>query len=347
MQAKDQVLCACTRQDFSPVHQQHVLDLCRRTPINWAHVYGTARQHGIAPLIYTNLTQPALSEIELPPMVKAEWERACFHNMMSKSLLAKNLQRTLAYFRQQGIELLLLKGAAMDILVYEQPWYTVHDVDLVIRSRREGLTPAQQQAIGDFFSKLPGFEYDFFEHHDVTMNGLLPVDFQRLWQQATPVEVGGEPVWVMRPEDLLLAACINACRKRFLRLKSLLDIAEIIRHYPDLAWAQVVADAQRYECSRIVYTALLATQQTVGCAVSGEVFAALAPNPVQQMAIHALVRLLLSSTSFASTYPFAGPSFLGKNTTWSLLLPYAIYSPVQAWRKLRELCKAATAFGQV
>jgi hypothetical protein len=80
---------------------------------------------------------------------------------------------------------------------------------------------------------LHGFEYDFFEHHDVTMNGVLPVDFQAIWQEAVAVDYRGERTLVMRTEDLLLAVCINACRKRFFRLKSLFDIAEIVDEYQD------------------------------------------------------------------------------------------------------------------
>jgi len=80
-----------------------------------------------------------------------------------------------------------------------------------------------------------GIECDLPGHHDVDMNGVLPVRFDRIWEAARAVDFHGQEAFVMAPEDLLLSLCINSCRKRYFRLKHLFDIAETV-HRLDLDW---------------------------------------------------------------------------------------------------------------
>jgi hypothetical protein len=75
-----------------------------------------------------------------------------------------------------------------------------------------------------------------------------------VWSKTKETTFQGQKVLVMSPEDMLLAACINSCRKRFFRLKSLCDIAEIINYFKELDW-EVFIHNGRY----IVYTSLLVT----------------------------------------------------------------------------------------
>jgi hypothetical protein len=216
-------------------------------------------------------------------------------------------------------------------------WYVVHDVDLVIRARREDLTEAERRDICDLFAPLDGFEYDFFEHHDVTMNRVLPVDFEAIWQEALPVKHQGERVLVMRGEDMLLAAAINACRKRFFRLRSLFDVATLLESYLDLDWAWLVARARRFGCCPLLYTALLVTQQTLGGAINGEMLNRLSLHPLRAATLRHFVAGLLPRLSFATTYPLSGNGLFGRPGTLSLLLTYASYSPGQVWKKLGEI----------
>lgn len=334
MRPETQLLFACTRQNFTSDYQQMVLALCQDAPIQWELVYRTALDHGVAPLIYTNLTHNCLQNVVLPPEIKDKFERILSGNMIRQSVLAHNLQKTLSFFHRRAIDILLLKGSALDILVYEQPWYTSHDVDLVLRPHRYMLNLQQQSEIDDFFAGLPGFEYEFYQHHDVVMNGLLPVDFSRIWQEAVQIRFRDQAVWVMYPEDLLLATCINACRKRYLRLKSLLDIAEIVNTHSDLDWDRLLAHAKTWECHNIVYTALMVTKMTVGCKVAKSVLDQFAVSPIRRQLLRWLITYLLKLTALPTPSLPSGPSLFGKHLTWSLILPYASYSPSQIVRRL-------------
>jgi hypothetical protein len=226
---------------------------------------------------------------------------------------------------------MLVKGAALDILVYDQPWYTVlNDIDLVVRAGRDDLSA---QLIAEIRQHRRGFplECDFWEHHDLTMNQTLPVNFQRIWADATPVTFRGERVFVMSPEDLLIAACINSCRKRYFRLKALCDIAAILKRYEELNWEILVNKARDYDCQTMVFAALLTTELTVGCRLPAARLADLAVGPFKSRLIRYLSRRM-SWSSLLTLY--SGPKLFGRRVNTSLILPCLTYRGYQLGRKI-------------
>ncbi len=141
MRPEDQLLIACTRQDFRDIHQTAVVQLERDTAVNWHYVVATATRHNVAPIVYTNLVLCAHSSLAIPPGTLQQFEQLCYRNVALMSGVAVKLAEGLTYLRSQSIDVMLIKGVALEVLVYKQPWYTVHDVDLVLRRRREDLTP--------------------------------------------------------------------------------------------------------------------------------------------------------------------------------------------------------------
>ena len=140
MRPEDKLLFACARQTFLPAHQQTVLDIARHSPLNWASVYSTALAHGVAPLVYANLRQCANLGLSLPKEVLGHFQDCFFHNMASKEDRAEILREALAFFCEKSIAVMLIKGVALDMLVYDHPYYTMpQDVDIVLKTKREDL----------------------------------------------------------------------------------------------------------------------------------------------------------------------------------------------------------------
>jgi hypothetical protein len=342
MKPEDQFLLGCMRAHFGAEDQKRVVELGQQTPLDWAAIYATAQEHGVAPLIYHNLQPYNPSTFGLLPSVWQQFERAAYRNIALMSGMAIKLQAILAFFNAKSIDVMLVKGVALDMLVYDQPWYTLHDVDLVIRPRRAELSTAEQQAIDARFEQLPGFEYDFCAHHDVIMNGVLPIDFARIWADAVKTTYRDQTVFVMCPEDLLLAACINSCRKRYFRLKSLLDIAEIINTYQGLDWKVLVEKARVYDVHLIVYTALSITQRTVGCAMPAKVLAELSVPAWRARLIQEISRQL-SLSAFSSLT--ANYRLFGRSLALPLVLPYVTLHGYQIARRLRYVWRTRAESG--
>ena len=339
MKPESELLFACTRQNFLDVHQKTVLDVCSNQEIRWDVVYSTAMSHGVGPLVYSNLLQCPTMNPGIPERVMHQFRLACHRNIVTKEKRATRIAQALAFFAEKSIEVMLIKGAALDILVYGQPWYMISDdVDLVMKCREKDITDQDNTEIMEFLHGR-GIECDYFEHHDVILNGVLPIDFQRIWDNATRIKFEGQNVSVMSPEDMLLTTCTDSCRKRFFRLKCLCDIAEIINKYDGLKWEELTKNARQDHCNNIVYTALFATKTTVGCKLPEEVLDNLGVSPARAAIIRRLVRYLSQSTSLPSPHPLlASNKFGSRQFTLSLILVYATHPWYQVWRRIRMFC---------
>jgi hypothetical protein len=225
LRIEDQVLRLCARQDFRPAHQESVEELCRHHPIDWDRLAATAERHGVLPIVGANLRRCDRKALRLPEETAGRLERAVFENAAVRERDAERLAEGLARLRTVDLEAMLLKGTALTLSVYEEPWVvTSLDIDLSLRPG-----PGWEKDKGDERKirkalYTHGVECDLEAHHDVTMNGVLPIDFERIWREARPVKFRGVDAWVMSPEDLLISLCINACRKRYFRLKALFDL---------------------------------------------------------------------------------------------------------------------------
>lgn len=308
---EDRLLVLCARQDFLDVHREAVEDLARREPVSWERLEATARTNGVLPIVGANLRRCAL---DLPPGLGERLEAAVFENAIRKEQDALALAGSLARLREVGLEALLLKGTALDLLVYAEPWVvTSRDTDLLLRplpGYRPG--PAEKGVRRSLYRA--GIEADLLTHHDVDMHGVLPVSFERIWRSARRVDYRGVEAWVMSPEDLVISICVNACRKRFFRLKGLFDLAETVRRLP-VSWPELGRRARDARCERIVLTALLAAQATVGCELPEGALGALEVPPVREHLLRLLVAGAVRMLSFGT----------GERARLALLLPYASF----------------------
>jgi putative nucleotidyltransferase-like protein len=342
MTREDAVLFACLRQDFRPADRARVEEAARAGPLDWERLGGAAERHGVAPLVGSNLARCAA---DVPPLVTARFEQALFENAAYKLREGERLAAALRDLDQAGYEVLLLKAAALDRLVYREPWATVsRDLDLAVRAR-PGRDPGEAGRAVRLRLCRSGIECDLDTHHDVTMSGVLPVPFASLWEAARPVAVPGAEgvaVLVLSPADLLLSLAVNACRKRYFRLKALLDLAEMVRRFsgldgPGLDGQEVAERARAWRCEAIAWTALAAAQATLGCDLPAGALDALGVSPVRRRLLASLLASLLRSGSIAHGRRMGGEArgrLLGRRMEASLALVYASLRPGQLARSL-------------
>ena len=349
MNPEDTVLCLCARQNFEAKHQQDLIDICQSQTIQWEIVLATANKHQIAPLVYVNLSKISHKNLNIPSAIFNRFKKAQIRNIFVKKRTEEVLEKVLALFAQKGIDVMLVKGEALGRLVYDQPWHTTSlDVDLVIRAREDELTEGDHREItkllDDFNHERNQFkehiEYDFYEHHDITMSNILPVDWERIWVEAEKLHVKGHDVFVMPPEDMLLATAITSCRKRFFRLRSLCDLATIVEKYPNLDWGLVVRKAHAYKCNTILYTALMVTQITVGCRVPDDILTDLKVPRLRAALIGYLIRKLSQQMSLINLFVHSENATFKRTLSWPLFLTYATYRFDLLWPKLGELYAA-------
>ncbi|HEX6904300.1 MAG TPA: nucleotidyltransferase family protein [Thermoanaerobaculia bacterium] len=322
MRVQDQILRFCARQDFLPAHQAGVEDLCRNHPIDWKRLAATAERHGVLPIVGANLRRCDRQILRLPEEIADRLETAIFENAALRERDADRLAAGLARLREVDLHAMLLKGTALTLSVYEEPWVvTSLDIDLSLRPGPDWAKDKGDERKIRKALYTHGVECDLDAHHDVTMNGILPIDFERIWADARPVRFRGEDAWIMSPEDLLISLCVNACRKRYFRLKVLFDLNETLRRGGPFDWPRLADLARQGRCEGVVYTALTAARETLGAEIPPEALDVLKLAPFRA----ALLRRLVASCLRAG-------SLQGRGT--ALLLTYASLRPAEAWRSL-------------
>lgn len=305
MTVEDRVLFAVTRQELLEEHRETVRSA---REVRWEELAATAERHGVAPIAGHNLRRCG---IRMPAEVSERLERAFFENVLVKAQEAERLAGAIRSLREAGYRSMLLKSAALDLLVYREPWMTTSkDSDLLLRP--EGRLSEDEREVRRSLYRS-GIECDLPGHHDLDMHGVLPVHYERIWAAARPVSFQGVEAFVMAPEDLLLSLCVGACRKRFFRLKALFDIAETAKK--GLDWERFVRQAREDRCEAIAYAALLAASRTLGAPVPSGLLDRLGVSRTRS----ALIRRLVERGSLSEP---------------SALLPYASYRWGQALRSL-------------
>lgn len=308
MTAEDRILFAVTRQDFRDEHREAV-EACGA--VRWDELAATAERHGVAPIAGHNLGRCATG---MPAEVSERLERAFFENVLVKAQEAERLAAAIGRLRAAGYESMLLKGAALDLVVYREPWVTTSkDSDLLLRPERgRRLSDDEREVRRSLYRS--GIECDLPGHHDLDMHGVLPVHYERIWAEARPVSYHGVEAFVMAAEDLLLSLCVGACRKRFFRLKALFDVRETVEK--GLDWDRFVRQAREDRCEAIAYTALLAASRTLGAAVPAQALDGLGVSRTRS----AVIRTLVERGSLVEPSP---------------VLSYASYRWGQALRSVR------------
>lgn len=339
MRPQDELLYLCCVQQMDAERRERVAHLARQPGLAWTEIFTLARAHGVAPLLHHNLQQAGAAQ-HMPDLVADHFALATYTNTLAKARRAEKLAEVLAFLATYNIDAMGIKAVALDLTVYEQPWYTsALDMDLVLRPRVPPLTANARAAVEARWSGS-GVEYEFDTHHDLTLNGLLPVDFAAIWHDATSTEIGGHALYVMRPEDMLLSVCINSARKRYFRLRSLADLAATLARHPQLNWHRVANRADAWSCSAIVYAALRTVQQATACPLPKEALVSLRVASARRWALDRAIARLVHTVPLSAMSYYAGDRLTGRRLSWSLALTCATYRPRQVWRGLQRVSES-------
>jgi hypothetical protein len=342
MSSEDRLLFICTRQNFLEMHRDLVTNLCFKEDVEWNTVYSISEEHRVAPLIYFNLKQCQDIISQIPKDVIDKFEYCLFQNAIMKDLVKDRIVKVLACLNEMSIDTMLIKGVILDKTVYRKQFYTMlGDVDLIARPKSNELPTKDRKKITNVIREIPIFEFEYFAHHDITMNATLPINFDRIWQDSEIITFGDQRAFMMSSEDLLISACISSCRRRYFKLKNILDIAEILETYHDLKWDLLLEKSKEYRCDVIVYTALLITQMTLGCNLPREIFRQLGVDPLRVLMIKYLIqKITLSSLSIFSAKSAVGRRKIDR----TLLLPYLTYRWDQAFCHLKAVLRYRHCF---
>lgn len=101
--------------------------------LDWEYIFEIAKSHNVAPLMYPNLKR--LNEIhEIPPHIMTQFRKNYHITWVRNTKMYNDLAILLKEFSSNGIEPILIKGAALAQVVYKNiALRTMSDADMLIR----------------------------------------------------------------------------------------------------------------------------------------------------------------------------------------------------------------------
>ena len=218
--------------------------------------------------------------VELTAAAEADLRKRLQRRALSAVTLDSRLLATVAALTSAGVEIRLLKGAAVSRLDYERPDHRPYgDVDILVRG--EAMAAAVEVLEGH------GFERHFaepFPGHDATvgkgvaMGGTagVVVDLHRtlalgyygtrlpvagLWDVGEPVDVEGTPMTALSRQNRFLHSALHGALSQRTRLTDSLDLVRIWTGASEpLSLATLVERAERWGCGGRIASAVLAAE---------------------------------------------------------------------------------------
>lgn len=284
--------------------------------IDWPQFVQWANLHGVVALVRHNLL--ALEAISLVPRQSGrELEQAAAQIAFDGMVHGRQLAQVVAALCAAGIDPIVLKGHALADLVYEDPVYRP-SADLDILVRRDELAPAcaALQQIGctlpapaavdlqlansyDLPCMLPpmaGIATLLELHWDLAPRGIFALDLDTMRSRAEPFRLGGQTTALrFSPEDMLLHLALHMRKHRYVGLRWLCDVAELLRRFAAQAgqraldWRYVQHTARSSGLSVLLYTTLVLAQRLLDAPVPPGELALLEPSPARRWLLQSIL----------------------------------------------------------
>ncbi len=287
-------------------------------PLDWNYITTLAYNHGVAPLLYSNLTNAGIESV-IPDELKALYYITASRN--NKLLLETG--RVLKAFNEINIKSIILKGIYLTKKIYKNhALRPLADIDILI-SKNDlpkvieilmdlGYVLPQHHLPLEVFTKYH-FHLTFmskensqviFEIHWDLRDSFKysRTDISGIWSAAQEVELSGEQTMTMGLEDLLIYLCQHLDRhgymNRFIcnrqdnysfifsrqsmnRLIWFVDIYEILKYYGNsVNWNSVIDKTKKWDKDGSVTSSLYITDHLFHLKLSKNLFGALNPPKV-------------------------------------------------------------------
>ncbi len=252
------LLPLCARLNSNEAHHAAVRQAAARVA-NWPALLAQAEQHNLAPLLYRHLRG---ANAPLPPDSGHQLRGLVLRHRHANQVRGQILGQIYAATRAEGIEPLLLKGAALAHLVYPQPGLRpMRDIDLLVKPADAPRTQAILGRLGfdapqaypaakeihhhlaSATRQVEGFTVSVEVHHNVFMEeSRLSLGWEQL--TAPPLEFAlpnGTPARTLGSEDTLWHLCHHvASISQPFRFVWVVDMVAFAEQFVDAVdWARV------------------------------------------------------------------------------------------------------------
>jgi len=298
---EDELLVHCARLDLLQERRKAVKYLLTEG-LDWDLLLERAAWHRLSPLVSHHLRTPDLSVL-VPRPVLERLQRLNYQSLARNMLLQNELSQLLSAFNEEGIPVVVLKGAALLGSIYDDIGLRpMSDLDILVQPEHldraeaialcQGYAPiADRNAQGHTTAnRRHGPNLIHFEkgivlevhQHIVDSDSAYHFDLNGFWAKARPVSISGVPALVLSTEDQLLHLSIKFLLDRnyssHFALGQLCDISELISGEGDsLNWDLLVRAADDHHIGPGIHYVLYTCEQLLGTQVPASMLARLQP----------------------------------------------------------------------
>ncbi len=300
---EDLALLAMARKDLDE-QAFHLLHSITHQPIDWNRVVESAEWHKLRGLAYRHLSTPAF-EAHVPPAAMDVLRSNYIRNTARQMFFERELSGVLQLFKDNGIEAILMKGAALVPEIYDDDrgLRPMGDVDIIVRTDRAldadkllrdigfrpGVDEEEQERMRVIDRQLaalarPGSPVVVEIHtHLVATDSPIRFDINTIWERTVPHETNGVAHLTLDPTALLVAQTVNFMKDRrfysYSALGQLCDVAEVVRKYSDeIDWDAFKPGGEFADLRGVVFGSLFMARGLLLAPVPEDVIEMLTPE---------------------------------------------------------------------
>ena len=290
-QPLDKLLLLCARIDITPGDQEEIKRILGEK-IDFELLLQKSYWHRISVLVARTLMLSYFRDL-IPAELQTKLKEIRYHNLARNIVLQDELTRILTLFKNENINAIVLKGAALLDSVYKDiSLRPMGDLDILIEEKdllraeelvlQQGYQYRVSQQLQDetredcrHLANLWHKEKNVMleiHHHIVSPGDPYYFDIEGFRVRAQSTTISGSKAPIFSPVDMLLHLTINfLLDRRFQSVKALgqlCDISEIIKHYGDkLDWDLLEKTAKEYRLTPSLHFVLYACEQLFGTPV--------------------------------------------------------------------------------
>lgn len=254
------IINVCARPQGHPAQHERLRTLCLSFT-DWNNLLEEAELHGMSPLLRKHCLE---SGSNVPKQVLMSLELLCKQHKKNAAIRTEVLGDLLRHFRQHGLKPVLIKGAALCHLIYQEPGLRpMRDMDLLFAENE--IAEAQKMLLdcGFIVSKAPlapdhyhqpslhkmieGMVVCLELHSGLYPDcppGYPPVIFNQLYERGRTMSIDGEQARTFSHEDMLCHIYQHGLRAPLTyESYKLINIADIVgyaeKYMDEIDWQEI------------------------------------------------------------------------------------------------------------
>ncbi|MBN1349455.1 nucleotidyltransferase family protein [candidate division KSB1 bacterium] len=307
MEQGTETLLYCLKADVKKIS---AAELKRISSVEWENVVELSIKHSVAPLLYQRLKSVS-SEVAIPVNIVNRLHKIYLNSAARNMRLFNELSEVLRILQDDGIPVIVLKGAHLAEIVYNNlALRPMEDVDLMVKKAdlprvaekflKMGYNSTRPININELSSTIrkptfTNFHNNYFDIHWTIEIDSFKIDVASLWEKTQSATIAGVKTLVLAPEDLLLYLALHASFNHafYWRLISLCDIALTIWHYKDeIDWNQLHLRAKQWGVDKCLYLTLYLADKLLEASIPTKVLDAL-KSPDFDVSVAALAEQII------------------------------------------------------